>query len=211
MEAFAQIHAQTIADYHRRRGVAFLERDRAVEAAAALWRYVRALYAGYGLCEPLDSSAEAASSAEPAGTPALVHLIYVSRATQPLSTAELEKVLDSSVRHNTPQGVTGMLLCAAGSFMQVLEGEAAAVDETFSRIAEDPRHTSIMLLHRGPLAERRFRSWSMGFRHLRAEDAAAHPEYAPFFQQGFNPGRIDAQPGLALDMLAHFRPERPGH
>nr|WP_245232496.1 BLUF domain-containing protein [Thiorhodococcus minor] len=211
MEAFAQIHAQTISDYHRRRGVAFRDPDRAVEAAEALWRYVRALYAGYGLCASPESPVEAAPAAATFRASALVHLIYVSTATQPLSAAELEKVLDASVRHNAPQGVTGMLLYASGSFMQVLEGEVAAIDETFSRIVEDPRHTAIMLLHRGPLSARRFQSWSMGFRHLGAEDAAAHPEYAPFFQQGFNASRIDGRPGLALDMLAHFRPEPPGH
>lgn len=47
----------------------------------------------------------------------LVQLIYVSNATHLLSQAELLSILESSVRHNRQQDITGMLLYANGAFM----------------------------------------------------------------------------------------------
>lgn len=134
----------------------------------------------------------------------LMHLIYVSNSPAPLDAAELDRILESAVRHNTPQQVTGMLLYVNGSFMQVLEGEEAAVKETYGRIAKDPRHTNIFILEQGPIAARSFDRWSMGFRRLGQAEADQHPNYAPFFQQGFDATRIGAKPGLALEMLKDF-------
>lgn len=135
---------------------------------------------------------------------ALIHLIYVSTATRELDAAELDKILEASARHNTPQHVTGMLLYAEGNFMQVLEAEEEAIDETYSRIASDPRHTDLFVIEREPIERRDFDQWSMGFRRLGATEAAAHPAYAPFFERGFDAAQIGAHPGLALDMLKEF-------
>lgn len=135
---------------------------------------------------------------------ALIHLIYVSSATAACDVAELENILVASARNNTPLQVTGMLLYAEGNFMQVLEGEEAAIDETYARIARDHRHTDIFVIEREPIEQRSFDQWSMGFRRLGASEALAHPAYAPFFEHGFDAAKIGAQPGLALDMLKEF-------
>jgi hypothetical protein len=134
----------------------------------------------------------------------LIHLIYVSRAVAEMPASDLDKILASSVRHNKPQGVTGLLLYSKGSYMQVLEGDDAAVSETFGRIERDPRHTDIFVLDRAPISERHFEHWHMGYKRLGEEDGEAFPEYAPFFENGFNPAAIGAHPGLALDMLLDF-------
>ena len=134
----------------------------------------------------------------------LIRLIYVSSSCQELETEELDRILASSVRHNPPQAVTGMLHYARGSFMQVLEGEESAVEETFSRIEQDPRHTAIVVIERAPIAAREFERWSMGFRRLDAEDAKRNPAYAPFFQRGFDASAIGARSSLALEMLTFF-------
>lgn len=135
---------------------------------------------------------------------ALIHLIYVSTARREYGVEELDKILESSARHNAPQHVTGMLLYAGGSFLQVLEGEETAVDETMSRIENDPRHTDIYLIEREPIDKRSFAQWSMGFRRLGAAEAASHPAYAPFFEHGFQEADLGARPGLALTMLKNF-------
>lgn len=135
---------------------------------------------------------------------ALIHLIYVSNADHDMDIGELERILESSARHNQPQHVTGMLLYANGSFMQVLEGEEAAVDETYGRIEQDPRHTGLFMVEREPIMARSFDRWNMGFKQLDASDAAAHPAYAPFFSEGFDATAIGAKKGLALDMLRVF-------
>lgn len=134
----------------------------------------------------------------------IIQLIYVSTAPAELDTVGLDRILETAVRHNQQQDITGMLLYAAGSFMQVLEGEAAAVDETFRRIEADPRHRDIFVIDRAPIAARSFERWSMGFRRLGAADAATHSAYAPFFAKGFDAAAIGARPGLALEMLLDF-------
>ncbi len=135
---------------------------------------------------------------------ALVQIIYVSAARPEASAAQLDAILEAAARHNQRQGITGMLLYAGGSFLQVLEGEEEAVDETFRRISRDARHAGIMVIQREHVAERSFSQWNMGFRRLKTEDAAAHPAYAPFFEHGFDARQIGARPGLAMEILAEF-------
>ena len=134
----------------------------------------------------------------------LIHLIYMSTASEEYATPELEKILDSSARHNQPQAVTGMLLYTEGCFVQVLEGEAEAVDETYGRIQADPRHFGLIELVREAIPARSFDQWSMGFACVTGEEIRAHPSFAPFFKDGFDPASIGAHPGLALDVLKNF-------
>jgi len=134
----------------------------------------------------------------------LVRLTYVSSAVDQLLDGVLEDILASSVRHNTLGNITGMLLYCGGNFVQVLEGEEPAVQETYERLCGDPRHRNIYLLGVSPIAERDFPAWRMGFRRLSKRDAADHPAYAPYITQGFSGFRIDARPGVALEMLQRF-------
>jgi hypothetical protein len=57
-----------------------------------------------------------------------------------------------------------MLLYSDGNFMQALEGEAAAVEQTFARIMRDERHSGLIELTRFEIAKRQFSEWSMAFR-----------------------------------------------
>lgn len=134
----------------------------------------------------------------------LIQLIYVSNAQNEMATAELESLLAVAARNNSACGVTGMLLYAHGSFLQILEGEATAVDTTFAHICRDPRHTNIFILAREAIGERSFARWSMGFRHLGHADSVAHPAYAPFFEHGFDAAAFGVRPGLAVNMLNDF-------
>lgn len=135
----------------------------------------------------------------------LCQLIYVSTARDAdMDEAELARILESAVRHNSPDGITGMLLYAGGSFMQVLEGEQAMVEATFARVKHDPRHRDVIIIDERQVEARDFSQWRMGFRVLNATDAALHPGYAPFFSHGFDAAEIGARPGVALDMLKDF-------
>jgi hypothetical protein len=135
---------------------------------------------------------------------ALSQLIYVSSATRPLTGDDIRKILESAVRHNSANDVTGMLLHASGSFLQVLEGEDAAIDEVFARISADDRHHNLVVIARDKVAARDFGAWSMGSRGVNADDAKALPGYAPFLEHGFDAATIGAKPGLAFDMLKRF-------
>ena len=96
----------------------------------------------------------------------LIHCIYASRATAALREADIPLLLDRARRKNLVRGVTGMLLFIEGSFFQVLEGEAAAVDEIYEVIARDPRHDRVTRIIREPIAQRSFGEWSMGFESI---------------------------------------------
>jgi hypothetical protein len=134
----------------------------------------------------------------------LVQLIYVSSATHPLSDDELDKILESSVRHNTTSNITGMMLYSEGNFLQVLEGSEAAVEETYQRICQDPRHTNFFLISKEEIPQREFSAWQMGFRRLSKLDAENTPSYAPLFEKGFDSQQLSAQSGLAAEMMRQF-------
>ncbi|MBV9487434.1 MAG: BLUF domain-containing protein [Frankiaceae bacterium] len=95
----------------------------------------------------------------------MIHLIYASRAVTPMSDGALADLLRQSRELNQRAQITGLLLSVADSFMQVLEGSDAAVQETYARIERDPRHRDLRLLVVEPIADRQFPDWSMGFEH----------------------------------------------
>ncbi len=96
-------------------------------------------------------------------------LLYASNTSRDVSQDVLDDILAASRRNNPRDGITGMLLYVEGGFMQVLEGEDAAVSAVYARIARDRRHwNSQVLLDRA--APRAFGEWSMGFERPRPGD-----------------------------------------
>jgi len=91
-------------------------------------------------------------------------LIYTSHATRPLSDADLTALLQWSRERNAEQGITGVLLYGNERFVQVLEGQVAALAELYGRLLRDSRHHTVTRLAYGPIAARRFTQWSMAFR-----------------------------------------------
>ena len=134
----------------------------------------------------------------------LIQLIYLSSLSDVKLEHEIGKIVESSVRHNKENGITGMLLYANGNFLQVLEGERNAVEETFARICADPRHYDIIDIVREPIAERHFSQWSMGYQHLNEDYIRAFPKCAPLFKFRANDEAIRAEPGIALELLRQF-------
>lgn len=94
----------------------------------------------------------------------LVQLVYTSSATRLLSQDALMDLLAHSRARNVADGLTGALVYCDGTFMQALEGPAAAVEATYARIGRDGRHRDATLLLREESAARQFPDWAMGFR-----------------------------------------------
>ena len=92
----------------------------------------------------------------------LVRLLYASRAKVPLTPDVIDAILQTSRKGNPATGITGLLCHSGDIFMQVLEGGREAVSALYNRIANDPRHTDVILLRYEEISERRFASWSMG-------------------------------------------------
>lgn len=130
------------------------------------------------------------------------HLIYVSAARHLMSEDDATALLLQARARNAERGVTGMLLYKDGSFMQLLEGDEAAVQDTFDRIRNDPRHGGIQVLRDGPLEQRNFDGWSMGFRSVRPADLALVPGFADLAL--FTDPQVMAHAHIALKMLRTF-------
>ena len=92
----------------------------------------------------------------------LVRLMYASRAVPAVDQEELIAILKKSKANNHKSGVTGALCFSQGVFLQVLEGGRNAVSTLYNRIANDARHTDVVLLNYDEIEERRFSGWSMG-------------------------------------------------
>lgn len=131
----------------------------------------------------------------------LVQFIYTSSAVRQFSDQELGLLLEGAATFNKIHDISGLLLYASGTFMQVLEGAPEVVDELMRRIKVDARHRDVNVLVRNLRTSRDFSRWHMGFRRMGKRDAKALPGYAPFFEDGFDPSKIGAEADFALEIM----------
>jgi hypothetical protein len=92
----------------------------------------------------------------------LVRLMYASRAAETVRPDTLNAILRKSTQSNPACGVTGVLCFSGEIFLQVLEGGRSQVSKLYNRIAQDPRHTDVVLLSYDEIEERSFAGWAMG-------------------------------------------------
>ncbi len=91
----------------------------------------------------------------------MYQVMYLSRARPGLDPRDVERLSHRSARNNATRGITGMLVCWNGHFLQSLEGEVTAVQDLLDRIRADPRHEGLVVVGAGVLPKRRFDPWSM--------------------------------------------------
>lgn len=117
-------------------------------------------------------------------------------------TSTIRAILHASEDNNFRDGITGFLIFDKSAFIQVLEGEEAAVLETYERIGEDPRHNGLTLVATRTLQARAFDGWAMGG-HLRSDETqdiyAHHGVTEGLTPEALGANRIVA---LAQDLLA---------
>lgn len=102
----------------------------------------------------------------------LFALVYASDAVGSTDDTALNALLEQARVRNKSLGITGILLYRDGRFVQYLEGAEADVRAVYADIAADTRHTNLRILLEGPVAARRFSSWTMGYEPLRAAPGA---------------------------------------
>jgi len=90
----------------------------------------------------------------------LIKLIYSSVPVEPSFDA-LDRVLQTSRLNNARDHISGALLSGPDYFLQLLEGERAAVSACFMRIMLDSRHKDITLITTREVKSRLFADWSM--------------------------------------------------
>ncbi|AOA58509.1 BLUF domain-containing protein [Acinetobacter larvae] len=123
----------------------------------------------------------------------LVRLLYASTISDAQSDvySQLFDILNSSVRFNSRQEVSGVLYYGYGYFTQCIEGEKSTIENLYyNRILKDPRHYNCQLLHYAPCEEKLFKQWSMKF-------APINKKIIDFFQQrhmiNFDPYQLTTQ------------------
>jgi hypothetical protein len=132
----------------------------------------------------------------------LNHLIYASSADSKMSDADLRAILDRARIVNLGLEITGILLHSDGSYFQVLEGDAEAIESLYAKIARDKRHKNVVLIVREPIARRSFADWSMGFASVTSKDVAGIVGVNDFFQKKTCFDQLDR--GRAKKLLAAF-------
>jgi len=86
----------------------------------------------------------------------LIQCAYTSTASRPLTQFELGELTREARRANFAFGITAALIYCERTFLQVLEGDADAVDELILRIAQDARHCRMIECGREAIERRRF-------------------------------------------------------
>ena len=111
----------------------------------------------------------------------LVRLMYASRTAGAVDPDAMQSILRQCKDNNPTLCITGLLCHCSGSaiFMQVLEGGRAAVNRLYLTIAQDPRHTDVVLLSYEEIPERRFAGWAMGQVNMARLNAALLLKYSP--------------------------------
>ena len=98
----------------------------------------------------------------------LYQLVYTSLRNPSCNEQEIEKILDACQKNNPSKNVTGILLHSENHFIQYLEGNKDII-KLYDLIKDDTRHRRPVLLSYGPLQERVFPSWHMGYKSLSRE------------------------------------------
>ena len=93
----------------------------------------------------------------------LVRLVYTSTISDDFTDEDIERLMTSARKHNTKNGVTGLLCFNRNLFLQCLEGSRTAVNGSYHRILNDPRHRNVIMLDYKEIIEREFDKWSMGY------------------------------------------------
>ena len=130
----------------------------------------------------------------------LQQTVYVSHALPDLTESDLQDILRRSIEHNDAASLTGFLIYGHGLFLQLLEGEPAAVDATMQRISCDPRHARVQLLQQEAVSRRQYAKWTMGFKDLRRDDLAREP-YLPYSGRALTLEQLQLRPRYALQLL----------
>lgn len=90
-----------------------------------------------------------------------VRLIYFSEAAPGIGTADLKKIMGSSMARNRENAICGILFLHGRHFLQALEGPREQVTATFARILSDPRHRNVTLMSCVEIPAPTMAGWSM--------------------------------------------------
>lgn len=110
------------------------------------------------------------ASSPPCATNEVQRLMYASQSCLNGSVFdEMRKIRSHALRRNAADRVHVALLHQSGWFMEWMEGPADGVRALMSRVANDPRHQNLHLLHKSRGPRRLSEPWSMA--HVQTHEA----------------------------------------
>jgi hypothetical protein len=131
-------------------------------------------------------------------------IIYLSWAVTPFTNAQLQTLLTLARQRNTEQAITGILLYGNQRFVQVLEGEEAAVRALYKLIRRDPHHQYVIAYADKPIAQRTFTEWAMAFQPNSPQQAGALAGYLGPTNVAVEVASLPAVDQRLLDLLRAF-------
>ncbi|WP_041801988.1 BLUF domain-containing protein [Rhodopseudomonas palustris] len=134
----------------------------------------------------------------------MIQIAYTSTAAEPMTTEQLIALLQQSFKNNTASGVTGMMLYGNATFLQALEGEESVVDALYEKISKDPRHSSIVVLHRKTIARRQYADWTMAFKRVSGGALQGIDGLRDFAEADFNADYLKRNTAVAENLMSHF-------
>ena len=96
-------------------------------------------------------------------------VIYTSSAAPGVGADHLRDILAASRRNNAAWHLSGILMFADGTFLQVVEGPVWPMAKAMARIEADPRHSRMEILLDMESEARCFPAWAMASRELDGE------------------------------------------
>ena len=90
-------------------------------------------------------------------------VLYVSVADPELGIDGIHSIVSHSQQRNAADGITGIMLYNGSNFLQLIEGDEAAIDACYARIQRDPRHSGVATLREELIAVREFPAWAMRY------------------------------------------------
>lgn len=138
----------------------------------------------------------------------MYHIIYQSVAVAPPTRQDLRYLLWQSRINNVSRHITGLLLCSAGHYLQVLEGEQAEVEQLFEVIRHDSRHRKVTIISAGPISERVFSVWAMSYQGLSVESFTRLMGYLNRYQMVSPTARVpEPDEGLRMLLKSFMQPQ----
>lgn len=138
----------------------------------------------------------------------MIQITYISSETRPMLQEDLDDILCKSRKNNIELGITGMLLYANKTFIQILEGEEKSVNDLLRRIKKDPRHRDFRLVSKKEIKQRQYLEWSMGFKNITKDNFESIEGIQKLEHKNFNTSFLANHANIVDTLMEHYRKER---
>lgn len=135
----------------------------------------------------------------------MLRLMYISIATQEMSTTQLTALLEEARTRNQEHQITGMLLYKNRRFIQLLEGPRDAVEKIYRDIREDDRNAGNIVIEKSEIENRLFSDWKMGFENLDHYDMSEIEGYTDFLNQSVPLEEVASDVDQFVSLFYHFK------